>query len=48
MITEALREAHEDIALGLHHLRILRGEMTFDELRAWFAAHLVPADAPTE
>jgi hypothetical protein len=29
----------EDIALGLHHLRSLRGEMDFDELRAWFAEH---------
>jgi hypothetical protein len=32
----------EDIALGLHHLRILRGEMDLDELRAWFASHLAP------
>jgi hypothetical protein len=37
----------EDIALGVHHLRILRGEMDFDELRAWFTIHLAPAGAPT-
>jgi hypothetical protein len=31
-----------DVALDIHHARILRGEMEFDELRAWFAARLVP------
>jgi hypothetical protein len=38
----------EDIALGLHHLRILRGEMVFDELRAWFTAHLEQVGPPAE
>jgi hypothetical protein len=32
-----------DVAFDIHHARILRGEMEFDELRAWFAAHLAPA-----
>jgi hypothetical protein len=30
------------VALDIHHARILRGEMTFDEFRSWFAARLVP------
>ncbi len=30
------------IELDIHTLRILRGEMTFLELRGWFAARLTP------
>lgn len=35
-----------DVALDIHHARILRHEMDFDELRDWFAARLVPTDPP--
>lgn len=31
-----------DVALDIHHARILRGELRFAELRDWFAARLVP------
>jgi hypothetical protein len=30
------------IELDIHVIRILRGEMTFPELRGWFAARLAP------
>lgn len=30
------------IELDIHALRILRGEITFPELRGWFAARLTP------
>lgn len=33
-----------EVALTIHHARILRGQMSFDELRDWFAARLVPID----
>ncbi len=32
----------EPIALQIHRLRIVRGEMSFLELRDWFAARLSP------
>jgi len=35
-----------DVALDIHHARVLRGEMSFDELRDWFAARLVPIGPP--
>jgi hypothetical protein len=35
-----------DVALTIHHTRILRTEMAFDELREWFAARLFPAASP--
>jgi hypothetical protein len=35
-----------DVALDIHQARILRGELDFDELRDWFAAHLVPIRPP--
>ena len=31
-----------DVALDIHQARILRGELSFAELRDWFAARLVP------
>ncbi len=33
----------DDVALILMRLRVLRGEIAFDELRAWFAARMLPA-----
>jgi hypothetical protein len=30
-----------DVALDIHHARVLRGELDFAELREWFASHLV-------
>lgn len=30
------------IELDIHIIRVLRGEMTFVEIRGWFAARLVP------
>jgi hypothetical protein len=35
-----------DVALDIHYARILRREMSFDELRAWFAARLAPKGPP--
>jgi hypothetical protein len=35
-----------DVALTIHHTRILRSEMAFGELRDWFAARLVPTTSP--
>jgi hypothetical protein len=32
----------EPIELVIHRIRILRGEMSFSELRSWFAARLRP------
>ena len=34
----------EPIELQIHRLRIVRGEMTFLELRGWFAARLRPLE----
>ena len=35
-----------DVALDIHYARILRREMHFDELRAWFAARLTRRGRP--
>jgi hypothetical protein len=35
-----------DVALDIHHARILRGEVGFAELRDWFAERLVPVGPP--
>lgn len=34
--------AFEPVALQIHRLRIVRGQMSFPELRDWFAARLKP------
>jgi hypothetical protein len=38
----ALELSFEPIELAIHVIRILRAEMTFLELRGWFAARLTP------
>ena len=37
-----------DVALDIHQARILRGELTFAELRDWFTARLVPISSPPQ
>jgi hypothetical protein len=34
----------EPVALQIHRLRIVRGQMSFQELRDWFEAHLEPIE----